>query len=249
LQYIVLCLVPTAVILLSGLRLFVFQDQVMAVITTLEIQKRNKERVNVYLDGEYAFSLTLLEAARLHKGQALSEAEIAELRSTDAVNRAVDHAARFLSYRPRSVQETRRNLENKDLPQPAIDAAIERLTDMGYLDDLAFARYWLENRTAFKPRGPKALRYELRQKGVRDSVIAAVLEDIDVGDAAYRAAQQKAGRLRGSSRREFHNKLGSFLQRRGFTYSISRDVIEQLIQELAEEDPDFFFTDDTEEEP
>jgi len=77
----------------------------MATITTIEIQKRNKERANIYLDGEYAFSLSLIEAAKLHKGQTLTDAEITTLREADTITRAVDQAARFLAYRPRSIEE------------------------------------------------------------------------------------------------------------------------------------------------
>lgn len=215
----------------------------MSTITALEVQKRNKERVNVFLDGEYAFSLTLMEAARLRKGQALSEDEINTLRDEDAVNRAVDQAARFLSYRPRSIAEVRTNLEKKDHPEAVVEAALERMTNLGYLDDAAFARFWLENRTMFKPRGPMALRHELRQKGVADDIISATLEALDVRAAAHQAAETKARRLSGLDRRAFHNKLGSFLQRRGFPYGVCRDVIEQLIEEMTAHDPEFFAED------
>jgi regulatory protein len=220
----------------------------VGVITALEVQKRNKERVNVYLDGEYAFSLTLIEAAHLHKGQTLDETEVEALRDQDAVIKAVDQSARFLAYRPRSVSEVRRNLSNKQIPDDVIDIAISRLEAMGYLDDQAFARYWLENRTMFKPRGVKALRYELRQKGVSDSVINSVLEDLDEQEAAIQAARNKASRYSGMTRREFQNKLGSFLQRRGFSYATSRDAIEQIASELASEDTDFFIVETDEDE-
>ena len=85
----------------------------MPVVTTLEIQKRNKELVNVYLDGEYAFALDIMAAAHLQKGQQLSDEEIAELQNQDEITRAIDRAVRFLSYRPRSVHEIRRNLADK----------------------------------------------------------------------------------------------------------------------------------------
>lgn len=224
--------------------LFVVLLEIMATITALEVQKRNKERVNVYLDGDYAFSLAVIDAARLRKGQTLTAAEIATLREADAVGRAVDTAARFLAHRPRSEAEVRRNLTGKQLSEPVIDRAIERLHHLGYLDDLAFARYWLENRDTFKPRGAAALRYELRQKGVADTIIDTVLEDLNPQDAAYRAAQTRLRRLRGSDQQTFREKLGSFLQRRGFAYGVSRDVIEQLIHEIVADDPEFFAPDD-----
>jgi regulatory protein len=211
------------------------------VITALEVQKRNKERVNVFVDGEYAFSLTLIEAARLHKGQTLSEAEIAVLRDEDAIIEATNKALRFLAYRPRSIQEVRRNLAQKSLPPAVIEAALDRLSAMGYLNDQTFARYWVENRETFKPLGPAALRYELRHKGVANDVIDEVLsEALDVEAAAYRAATNEARRLRGRSRREFHTKLANLLKRRGFAYSTGRSVIHRLIEELETDDPEFF---------
>ena len=219
----------------------------MGVITALEVQKRNKERVNVYLDGEYAFSLTLIEAARLHKGQTLDPAEIEALRDQDTIIKAVDQGARFLAHRPRSVTEVRRNLSRKQIPDAVVDVALSRLEAMGYLDDHAFARYWLENRTMFKPRGAMALRYELRQKGVNDAIIDSVLDDLDEHEAAIHAGRQKASRYSGLTRREFENKLGSFLQRRGFSYATSRDVIEQIASELVSENANFFIESDEDE--
>lgn len=216
------------------------------VITALEAQKRNKERVNIYLDGEYAFSLTLIEASRLRKGQVLSSEEIAALRNEDEITRTVERALRFLGYRPRSTAEVRRNLVQAKTPEPVVDFAIERLQTMGYLDDAAFARFWIENRETFRPSGPAALRYELRQKGVADMVIETVLQDMDAAEAAYRAARSKVNQFRGSSRQQFKQKIGNFLQRRGFAYSTSRDIIQQLMDEISEENPDYFITADTE---
>ncbi|PJF21588.1 MAG: RecX family transcriptional regulator [Phototrophicales bacterium] len=204
----------------------------MGVITALEIQKRNKERVNVFIDGEYAFSLTLIEAARLKKGQQLTEQDIAELCRVDDVHRAVDHAVRFLSYRPRSGKEVRNNLSKK-FDEVVIEAAIERLNALGYLDDEAFAKYWVENRHEFNPRGVMALRYELRQKGIAESIIQSVLDSYDTYDAAYRAAQNKVRSLKVADRQTFYQKVGSYLQRRGFAYDVIRDVLQQLENELT----------------
>ena len=225
---------------LKLMTVFCITSQSMSTITALQVQKRNKERVNVYLDGEYAFSLALIEAAQLRKGQSLDPQQIEALRGQDAIHKAVDQGVRFLSYRPRSTSEVRANLKGKDYSETVIEAALEKLERLGYLDDTAFARYWLENRDNFKPRSALALRHELRQKGIADSIIEAVLEPFDEQDAAYRAGENKARRLSGLDRRTFRHKLGSFLQRRGFNYAVSRDVISQLEDELIADDPDFF---------
>ena len=210
------------------------------IITAFEGQKRNTDRVSVYLDGEFAFGLPLVEAAKLRKGQELSDDEVQALREIDAVALAVDRAVRLLSRRPYSTTEIRRNLATHDVAPPVIDAALDKLIRLGYVDDLAFAQYWIENRERFKPRGPRALRYELRQKGVPDAIIEPALAGVEAHDSAYRAAQDRVRRLRGLEQGEFRNKLGAFLARRGFGYDIVREVIDQLINEIEDEQPDFF---------
>ena len=214
-------------------------------ITALEIQKGNKERVNVYLDGEFAFGLPIMEAARLKKGQTLSPTEIEALRTVDVVSQAYDHAVRLLARRPYSRAEIRRNLAAKQYPPHVIDEVLAKLGERGYVDDRAFARYWIENRERFKPRGPKALRYELRRKGIADAIIEEALSGLDPLDSARRAAQQRARRLRGLSRRDARQKLGQYLARRGFGYDTIRDVVTEILNDLNDEQPDYFAIDDT----
>jgi len=202
-------------------------------ITTLVAQKRNKERVNVYLDGEFAFGLALIEALKLHKGQQLSDDDIARLKALDEIEVAHDRALNFLSYRPRSSEEVRRNLHQKEFAEQAIETVIERLTGAGLLDDAAFARYWVDNRERFEPRSRRALRYELRQKGVPDPAIQAALDDLDEEDAAYRAASARLRRYARADEETFRKRLGDFLARRGFGYEIVRDVLDRLWQEQS----------------
>lgn len=213
----------------------------MRTVTALEAQKRNKERVNIYLDGEFAFGLNLLDAARLQRGQQLSDVEVDELLARDAVVKAIDQAIHFLSYRPRSSQEVRQHLSRKDIPEGVINDAIAKLQEQGYVDDHSFARFWIQNRSAFKPRGAQALRYELRQKGVGSSIIDQTLDEhLDETHAAYEAARARARRFRGSTRSVFRQKLGAFLQRRGFGYDTCRECLGRLQDELEAEDDGFF---------
>jgi regulatory protein len=205
-------------------------------ITALKVQKRNDQRVNVYIDDRFAFGLAAIEAIRLKVGQYLSEAEIAELKKKDVAEVAYERALRYLSYRPRSVAEVQRYLNEKEFDVEAIETAIGRLMQVGLLNDEKFAEFWLENRDAFKPRSRRALRYELRQKGIADLIIDNLLEAYDEVDAAYRAAEPRAQRLvRRYDRDAFRSKLLAFLQRRGFSYSIARDTVERLQTELDEE--------------
>lgn len=217
-------------------------------VTALEIQEHNHERVSLYLDGEFAFGLPLVEASRLHKGQVLSEQEIADLRQEDAITRAFDQVVQLLARRPYSIAEIRHSLESKHVDPQIEDEVLARLTRLGYVDDRAFALYWIENRERFRPRGTRALRYELRQKGIAPDIIDAVLDGLDVHDSAYRAAQEPLRRLRNPNKQDFRNKVSAFLVRRGFDYEIVREVVEQLIRELEEEQPEYFAEQQTDEE-
>jgi len=206
-------------------------------VTGLRYQKRTDERVNVYLDGQYAFALPALDAARLKVGQHLSDAEIAELQATDAAAKAYDKAVRYLGYRPRSTAEVRRALEEAEFAPEAIEAALVRLAGQVYLDDAAFAAYWVENRQRFRPKGEQALRQELRRAGVDKEIIDESLDGLDSSEAAYAAAQPKATRLAGLAAEDpaaFKRKLGEFLLRRGFTYDVVRDVVARLLREVKE---------------
>lgn len=203
-----------------------------ATITALRFQKRDRERVNVYLDGVYAFALPALIAATLRIGQVLSADDIAHLQEGDSAQRAYDRALRFLAPRPRSVVEVRRALEGQAFDQATVETVIERLQAHGYLDDEAFARYWLSNREQFSPRAPLALRQELRQKGVPDTLITQALQTLNSEDSAYRAGLAHARRYETLDVRTFRQKLGGYLLRRGFGHDTVWPVVEKIWDEL-----------------
>lgn len=201
-------------------------------ITAITVQERNPERVNVYLNGQYAFSLDAIMAARLRPGQHLMADDVSQLQADDAISKAFDRAVRYLGSRPRSIQEVRRKLQDNDVAPTVIEIVIHRLQDMGYVDDAAFARFWLQNRDAHSPRGLTALRYELRQKGIEDAIIQTVLDDFDTSDAALRAARQKVRSYQHiDDERTFRQKLSGYLLRRGFNYDVVQPVVNLLVQE------------------
>lgn len=202
-------------------------------ITALRTQAKNKRRVNVYLDGAFALALPDIVAATLRVGQSLSGEQVADLQQRNAAQRAYDRALRFLSYRPRSVAEVSRYLAGKQVPDDLIAQTIDRLRQAGLLDDRAFARFWVENRESFRPRGKIALRYELRRKGVGEEAIDAAIQDVDESEGAYRVARTRALRLTRVDRETFRRRLGGYLSRRGFSYSVVRETVERLWQERA----------------
>ncbi len=203
----------------------------MKKITRLVIQKKDKERVNVYLDGEFAFGLALVEAMHLKVGQVLSEEQIAVLQDKDAYKKALGRALDYLTRRPRSYWEIEQYLQKKEVSTIHIESVLQRLTELNLLDDLAFARYWIENREAFRPRGKYALRYELRQKGVSETIIEQALSqgELDEVESAYRVARKKWRNLRGFENQwQLQQKLAGYLGQRGFSWDIIREVSQRL---------------------
>jgi regulatory protein len=194
-------------------------------ITSLKVQKRNKQRVNVYLDGEFAFGLTRFVASWLQVGQELTEQKIADLQHKNEIEVGLQKALRFLSYRPRSEKEVRLNLKKHQIDEVNIETIIDRLQQTRLLDDAEFARSWVENRSEFRPRGRRALQMELRQKGLPEDEIEGALSDLDEESLAYRAAQKQAHKYKDLDWKEFRTKMSAFLARRGFDYAIISSVI------------------------
>jgi len=203
-------------------------------ITALRFQKRTKDRVNLYIDDHFAMGLPAIEAARLKVGQVLDADDIKRLERLDARQQAYDRAVRFLSYRPRSIAEVRRYLQGKGVEESDSETIIARLIDLQYLDDGEFARWWVENRTEFSPRGPYAIRQELRLKGVADDVIAEAIARFgpNTSEVVESLGRQRAHRLAGEDQAAFRRKLSSFLLRRGFSYADVTPVVEQLWEEI-----------------
>lgn len=210
----------------------------MAKITALTRQKKNPDRINVFLDGEFAFGLAEITAVYLKIGQELSDADIARLQAADDIEKARETALRYIEYRPRSMAEVRKNLRDKKYHDAVIDQVINRLSDVGLLDDTKFAAYWVEQRETFKPRSQMALRQELLQKGVDRAIIDSAVDSVDETAAATQLAQKQANRYAHLDEDAFRKKMMGYLQRRGFSYGIIQEVTILVWEELSTEQQD-----------
>lgn len=207
-------------------------------VTALKAQRNKRNRVNVFLNGDYAFSLQRILAGRLRVGQELTEEEIADLKAEDVQEMAYERCLHYLSYRPRSMWEMRRYLQKKGVDESTIDEVLERLTRAGLVDDVEFAQFWVENRKEHRPRGPWALRDELRRKGVPRDIIEQVLENKDLEEkkGAMQVAEKKLRRLRGLDQRTFRRRMWGYLERRGFSYGVCREVTDHFWEIASEQE-------------
>jgi regulatory protein len=169
----------------------------------------------------------------------------------------MDAAAAFLAVRPRSVAETRRRLCTHGYAETLVDQVVARLVALGYLDDAAFARAWVESRDRSRPRGGLALRQELARKGVERDVVETVMADrADASEGAALAAgerplaagprgveDQAAERLlarkaaslsREPDVRRRRQKAYALLARHGFPPDICRRVAATVVEDGAD---------------
>ncbi len=159
-------------------------------------------------------------------------------------------AARFLATRPRTRWEVERRLRRAGTEEPEILAALDRLAELGYLDDAVFARWWGEQRDRHSPRGRRMIEAELRQRGVPREIIEAYREEHaeparapeDVGlpgDEAERAREALAKHLRGRpmpSDRRAAQRVGMYLMRRGFDADVDRSTLRAASSDMMADD-------------
>jgi len=202
-------------------------------VTAIETQKTKKGRVNLFLDGAFAFSLSIPVAsmAGLREGQELTSKEVEELKNDDLLHRSLNSALRFLGPRPRSETEVRNRLRRQGFEAHTIQQVIAKLKEQKLIDDADFARFWRENRENFRPRSRRFIEFELRQKGVDAETATEVTEGLDDELNAYRAAQRKTATLAGLDYHNFRNRLSAFLKQRGFSYEVINRIINRVWQE------------------
>jgi len=203
-------------------------------ITDIKPQK-NKKRFNIYLDGRFAFGLSV-EArlkARLKIDQEISEEKVDELIKEDEFIKFYDRALNFLSYRPRSEKELQDWFKKKKIGNKTQKLIEKKLRRFNYLDDREFTRWWIEQRMTFRPFGKRRLDLELRQKGINQEMIEeelGKLEDDKLIELAEELAKKRMKTLKNLPYFETREKLLAFLSRRGFRWEIIKTVVAKTLK-------------------
>ena len=197
-------------------------------LTVTAIEKQEKRRrYNVFVNGEFAVALEpeVLATSGLRVDEHVTAERLRELAVEDLRKRALDGALRLLAARPRSEKEVRERLVRRGLPHDIIVHTLERLREYGYVDDVEFARFWVEARSGANPRGRYVVRRELRMKGVDQDVADEAMEALPEERSARKAARKKLPSLRGLDYPDFRNRLAGYLVRRGFGYDVVKQVV------------------------
>ena len=197
----------------------------MPYITKISAQKNNTERVNIFLDEKYAFSVDLdvLVQHDLKKGKELDEADIIEIQFGDSVKKGFQQAVDYLSYRMRSVKEVTDHLTKKEIPAPAISEIIHKLKNYRYVNDLEFAEAYVSTHRKTNSKGPSVLKKELKLKGIDDDTIEQALsqypDDLQL-DEAVKQVLKLVKKEKNRSAKEIEQRIKLQLQRKGFSFEI-----------------------------
>jgi len=197
------------------------------------------------MDGEFAFGADedLVVSYRLLPGKVIEKEELEKLIYEAEVGKLMERMYGLFSIRQRSEKEVRDYLRNlsfkrkikdkEEISEITIDLLVERLKTKGLLNDLEFAKAWVEARRKSKQKGERALKMELFQKGIDREIIEKVLsEPFDFAqgeeDLAKLALEKKMKAWKNLPPQEFKKKAYEFLMRKGFDYSVVKEVLEDL---------------------
>lgn len=209
----------------------------MPQITDIRPQKTRRlggARFNIFIDGKFAFGLdaeTLVKSG-LKINQEISEEKIEKLIKENEYVKVYDRVLKFLSFRPRSEKENLDWFKRKQIGDETKKMVWKKLQSLNYINDEEFARWWIEQRTNFRPKGKIALKVELKQKGVGEEIINKVLKNSFSADfekeLIKRLLQRKLKSYANLPSKETRQKLFSFLAYRGFTYDKIREALEEF---------------------
>lgn len=204
-------------------------------ISKIEVQKKNKERLNIYIDEVFAFGLSLDVYVKynLKKGQDLDDDFIENILMEEENNKAINSSLKYLSYRQRSIKEVRDHLKRKGYDESIIENSIGALLEKNYLNDYEFSKSFIRDKSYLNKYGINKIKYELKNKGVSVDVIEKTL-DFDSDQEYSRAlelANKKIKSYKNLDNSSIYRKLGSFLQRKGYKYTTVSKVLRKVLNE------------------
>lgn len=202
-------------------------------ITKLEPQKRNINRVSIYINDKFALGVhrNIIYKFNIEEGKVIDQEYFDKIIKSEEQKKANDYAVKLLSYRPRSRKEIEDKMKQKGYDFEIIDKTLNWLKDYNLINDEDFAKEYVLSKA--KKYGSKRIKLELSRKGVDEEIIQTILEE-EIGDdteynIALESAKKKIKAYQGQERNAIYRKLAGYLQRRGFSYDIISKVLRELI--------------------
>jgi len=200
----------------------------MPIITSIKQQKR-KDRVNVYLDDVFGFGIDLDNFVLLHLkvDQELTDEEIEKIVRKAEFQKTFDKLLRFAMVRPRSEKEVKDYFRRKEVHISMHEELTEKLKHFELLDDMKFAKWWIDQRQNFRPKSKRILKQELGIKGIKREIIEEILGEtiIDEEKMAKELLDKKMYKWKNLESRIARQKMSQYLAGKGFGW----DVVEKVV--------------------
>ncbi len=206
-------------------------------VTDLKQGVRNPDRINVFLDGEFAFSLDIAQLldAKLKIGATLTPSDVARLKRISEFGKLYARTLEWVLMRPRSIKETRDHLRLKRIEKhyeytdEDIDVVIDKLITKRYLDDRRFAQWFIDNRHTSKGASRRRLTSELSVKGISPALIDEVVT------ASSRSDESEIAKIiTRRANRSTPEKLLRYLVSHGFSYDLAKSAIDDYLADHAQ---------------
>lgn len=221
-------------------------------ITSIQEQKRNKERYNLYLDGEFAFSCQkeIVKKLKLKEGVSLEEEKLAEIIHENDLKEAFHQALDHLSYRQRTRQEMIIHLEKKGYGEDIVQEALAKLDHYQFIDDEKYAQDYIDYKGKSQLKGSNRIRQELTLKGVEKEIIEDGLKNYHHEEELENCcliAKQFFMSKKSLPYNQIKGKLTTKLAGKGYSFDLIHEAIkfldsDQEVQEIIYSQEDEYFT-------
>ena len=206
----------------------------MAKITKIELQQRNKERANIYVDDNFFMGVNaaIVYDLGLKKGEEIDEAKLKELIYKEGLSKAKNKAMSILNRTAISEKKLREKLS--DYSDEIVDEVLDKLKEYGFINDLELSKRIANDNSNISRFGTNKIRQNLYKKGISKEVIEEVLEDIDQDEQLENAiylARKRYEKLKGEDSRKVYQKLTQHLLYKGFNYDIVKKAINEALNE------------------
>ena len=200
-------------------------------ITSVEKNKRNREMISIYIDGDYSFSIPEEDYLRLgmYEKTDITQEEIDNIKININKRNAKSKAIRYLSLKLLTEMELFVKLQTKGYDEDIINDVIVDLKSMGYINDRIYAQKFVYERLKLKPKSKRMLKIELERKGISEHIADEVLNNIEYDEdiVIERIIRKKFGKY------DFDDpivirKVYSFLAHRGFSLESIKSIIDRI---------------------
>ncbi len=200
-------------------------------ITSVEKNRKNKEKMSVYIDGTFSFTISEDDylSMNLYDKVEISQDEIDYIKNTVNFRAAKNTAIKYLSHKLRTEKEVAQKLHEEGFDADSTEKAIEELKSLGYINNKIYVQKFLFDRSKLKPKSKKLLKLELKSKGISEEIIDEVLDDWNVDETviAESLVKRKFGKY-DLNNENIRKKVHMFLRHRGYDYEVTEEVLRRF---------------------